>query len=181
MQQSARPVSAKEIDQTQLHLGQNFQVGKRCLLVRISATRSKRGFQLGQVRCFAKFYPGSRATGTTRPRENALSSSPEVRARPRLSTPLPGAQDPAMPDAGKATVGRAARAGRSDPPSCSLRKPSAAASFKRKKWKFTMHRAPSNPATSFGSESCEAMFSASPERLAAPAHTRRRRRGPARG
>ncbi len=135
MQQSARPVSAKEIYQTQSYLGHNFQMGKRCLPVRFRHAL-KASFELGQVRRFTKIYPGSRAKAERDREEIALSSSPEVQARPRFSAPLPGAQDIAMPDAESATVRTRCQGGRSDPPSCLLRSPSVTVSRNRKNWIF---------------------------------------------
>ena len=59
MGQRACPVSAKEIYQTELYLGDSFRIGKPRHSVRFRHLLEA-NFEFGEVRLFAKFSPGSR-------------------------------------------------------------------------------------------------------------------------
>ena len=61
MRQSARPVSAKEIHQTELYLGENFPGRADDASWSDFDTCLKAGFEFGEVGRFTKFSPGSRA------------------------------------------------------------------------------------------------------------------------
>ena len=154
---------------TQLHLGENVPEGKLHLRIGLRYFLEA-GFQFGQVRLSDKFEPGSGAEA----KRDGISLPYFGRQRLKhfryFDSLVQASQELAMPDAELAVAVACCHGGDSDPASCSLRSPSAAASFNLKKCKFTIERAPSTLASSFGSESFDAISRAS--RSAAQAGSR---------